>query len=420
MDVARPDLARKRRRKRIAYSGVGLGLVALITIGLARLKPAAPTVDGAIWSDSVKRGPFLRTVRGNGTLLPEDIRWIPTMNQARVERILVQPGATVKADTVLVELSNPEVEQAAFDAEWQLKAAEAEHANLRVQLESQRLNQKAAATVAQANFSNARLETEVNETLAKDGLVPAITLKQARAKMEELGKISEVEDERYRIIADATQAQLAVQSAKVEQLRAQMKLKQKLVDALKIRAGLDGVLQRIGDTAELQRGQQLMAGANVARVADPSRLKAAIKIAETQARDVQMGQVVTVDTRNGEVAGRVARIDPAVQNGTVTVDVTLEGPLPRGARPDLSVEGTVELDRLADVLYVGRPVQAQPESTVGLFKVVEGGKGAVRVPVKLGAGSVSAVVVLDGLQVGDLVILSDMSAYDAHERVRLN
>jgi HlyD family secretion protein len=341
------------------------------------------------------------------------------MNQGRIENILVLPGAAVKADTVLVELSNPEVEQAAFDASWQLKAAEAELANLRVQLEGQRLTQKAAATVAQANYTSAKLDAEVNENLAKDGLVPAITLKQALAKAEELKKISEVEDERYRIVADATEAQLAVQRAKVEQLRAQLELKQHQVDALKVRAGLDGVLQQLGDTATLQRGQQLMAGANVARVANPAKLKAEIRVAETQAKDVFIGQIATIDTRNGVIKGHVVRSDPGAQNGTVTVDVALDGPLPRGARPNLSVDGTIEIERLDDAVYVGRPVQGQPDSTIGLFKLVDAGKHAVRVPVKLGATSVSSVVIKDGLEVGDQVILSDMSAYDAHERVRL-
>jgi HlyD family secretion protein len=419
MDVARPDFARKRRRKRIIYSVAGLGTLALITIGLARLKPAAPRVDGPVWSDTVKRGPLLITIHGNGTLIPEVIRWVPTMNQGRIENILVLPGAAVKADTVLVELSNPEVEQAAFDASWQLKAAEAELANLRVQLEGQRLTQKAAATVAQANYTSAKLDAEVNENLAKDGLVPAITLKQALAKAEELKKISEVEDERYRIVADATEAQLAVQRAKVEQLRAQLELKQHQVDALKVRAGLDGVLQQLGDTATLQRGQQLMAGANVARVANPAKLKAEIRVAETQAKDVFIGQIATIDTRNGVIKGHVVRSDPGAQNGTVTVDVALDGPLPRGARPNLSVDGTIEIERLDDAVYVGRPVQGQPDSTIGLFKLVDAGKHAVRVPVKLGATSVSSVVIKDGLEVGDQVILSDMSAYDAHERVRL-
>ena len=420
MDVARPDFARKRRRKRIIYSVTGLGALALITIGLARLKPAAPKVDGPVWSDTVKRGPMQVTVHGNGTLVPEDIRWIPTMNQGRVENILVLPGAAVKADTILLEMSNPDVEQAAFDAEWQLKASEAEQSNLKVQLESQRLTEKAAATMAQANYSNAKLDAEVNETLAKDGLVPAITLRQAQAKAEELRKISEVEDERYRIVEDATKAQLAVQQAKVEQLRAQLELKRRLVDALKVRAGIDGVLQRLGDTTTLQPGQQLMAGANVARVANPVRLKAEIKVPETQAKDVTFNQKAFVDTRNGVIPGHVVRIDPSAQNGTRTVDVTLDGPLPKGAVPDLSVDGTIEIERLDDVMFMGRPAQSQPDSTVQLFKLVDGGKGAVRIPVKLGATAVSTVVVLDGLQVGDQVILSDMSAYDAYERVRLN
>ncbi|HUL51294.1 MAG TPA: HlyD family efflux transporter periplasmic adaptor subunit [Candidatus Nitrosotalea sp.] len=420
MDVARPDFARKRRRKRIIYSVTGLGALALITIGLARLKPAAPKVDGPVWSDTVKRGPMQVTVHGNGTLVPEDIRWIPTMNQGRVENILVLPGAAVKADTILLEMSNPDVEQAAFDAEWQLKASEAEQSNLKVQLESQRLTEKAAATMAQANYSNAKLDAEVNETLAKDGLVPAITLRQAQAKAEELRKISEVEDERYRIVEDATKAQLAVQQAKVEQLRAQLELKRRLVDALKVRAGIDGVLQRLGDTTTLQPGQQLMAGASVARVANPVRLKAEIKVPETQAKDVTFNQKAFVDTRNGVIPGHVVRIDPSAQNGTRTVDVTLDGPLPKGAVPDLSVDGTIEIERLDDVMFMGRPAQSQPDSTVQLFKLVDGGKGAVRIPVKLGATAVSTVVVLDGLQVGDQVILSDMSAYDAYERVRLN
>src|SRR5262245_55856271 len=324
MDVARPDFARKRRRKRIIYSVIGLGTLTLITIGLARLKPAAPRVDGPVWSDTVKRGPLLITIHGNGTLIPEDIRWIPTMNQGRVENILVLPGAAVKADTVLVELSNPEVEQAAFDASWQLKAAEAELSNLKIQLEGQRLTEKAAATVAQANYNSAKLDAEVNENLAKDGLVPAITLKQAQAKADELKKISEVEDERYRIVADATKAQLAVQQAKVEQLRAQLELKQHQVDALKVRAGIDGVLQQLGDTTTLQRGQQLTAGANVARVANPARLKAEIRVAETQAKDVLIGQIATIDTRNGVINGHVVRSDPGAQNGTVTVDIALD------------------------------------------------------------------------------------------------
>ena len=420
MDVARPDIARKRRRRRILYSTGGLALLVVITIGLSRLKPAAPLVENP-WTDTVKRGEMLRQVRGNGTLVPEEILWIPTLSAGRVERILVLPGARVKADTVLVELSNPDVDQAAFDAESQLKGAEADMANLRVQLDSQKLTEEGMVATAQANYSGAKLDFEVNDELAKAGLVPALTLKQSKAKAEELAKLLEIEQERLKISADAARAQLAVQDAKVAQLRAQLQLRRRQVEALKIRAGIDGVLQKLGDAAAttLQVGQQLAPGANVARVANPAKLKAEIKIAETQAKDIQFDQRAEIDTRNGVIPGHVIRIDPAVQNGTVTVDVALDGSLPKGARPDLSVDGTIQLERLDNVLYVGRPVQGQPESTIGLFKIVDGGKEAVRVPVKLGRTSVSTIEVVEGLQVGDQVILSDMSQYDAYARVRL-
>ncbi|HZR19261.1 MAG TPA: HlyD family efflux transporter periplasmic adaptor subunit [Verrucomicrobiae bacterium] len=422
MDLPRPDQARKKRRRRIVAIGGGLLLVALITIGLAQLKPAAPPVErGSLLFDNVKRGELIRQVHGNGTLVPQEIRWIPSVNQGRVERILVLPGARVKADTVLVELSNPDVTQAAFDAESLLKTAEADMANLKVQLDSQKLTQRSTVATAQANYSSAKLDLEVNEELAKAGLVPAITLKQARAKAEELASLLEIEQERLKISADSTSAQITAQETKLAQLRGQLELKRLQVQALKIRAGVDGVLQRLGDlTNPLQEGEQLPAGALVARVAEPARLKAAIKIAETQAKDIQLDQVAEIDTRNGVIPGHVIRVDPAVDNGTVTVDVALDAPLPKGARPDLSVDGTIELERLADVLYVGRPVQSQPETLVQLFKVTENGRAAVRVKVKLGRGSVSNIEVVQGLQLGDQIILSDMSQWDSFERVRLN
>jgi HlyD family secretion protein len=420
VDIPRPDVARKRRRKRLLQASLGLIALAAVTVGLSRLEPAAPSVDKSqIWPDTVKRGEMLRQVRGNGTLVPEEILWIPTINQGRVQRICVLPGAAVKADTVLLELTNPEVEQAAFEAEWLLKGAEAEAANLRVQLATQRLNYQAAVASAQAAHNNARLDLEVNEELAESGLVPALTLKQSRARAEELAKLLEIEMERLTISADAANSQLAVQSAKVEQLRAQLQLRRNQVDSLKIRAGIDGVLQKLGDTTTLQVGQQLPGGANVARVANPARLKAEIKIYETQAKDVQLDQLAMIDTRNGVILGHVTRIDPAVQGGTVTVDVALEGPLPRGARPDLSVEGTIELERLDNVLHVGKPVLGNAESTVGLFKLSENGKAAVRVPVQLGRSSVSTIEIISGLELGDQVILSDMSQWDAYDRVRL-
>jgi len=417
MDIPRPDQARKKRRRRIAAILGSLAVISLITVGLAHLKPAAPPVErGSLLFDTVKRGQLLRQVRGNGTLVPQEIRWIPTINQGRVERIVVLPGARVKADTVLVELSNPDVTQAAFDAESLVKTAEADMANLRVQLDSQKLTQRSVVATARSNYSSAKLDLEVNEELTRAGLVPAITLKQSKAKAEELASLLEIEEERLKISADATAAQLAAQETKLAQLRGQLALKRLQVEALKIRAGVDGVLQRLGDlTNPLQEGQQLPAGALVARVAEPAHLKAAIKIAETQAKDVQLDQVAEIDTRNG-----IIRVDPAVDNGTVTVDVALDASLPKGARPDLSVDGTIELERLQDVLYVGRPVQGQPESLVGLFRVTEGGRAATRVQVKLGRSSVSTIEILQGLQIGDQIILSDMSQWDAFERVRLN
>ena len=422
MDVPiSPALKRRRRTRRWLRVAAVAALLGLVTLGLSRLQPAVPRVEKAsIWIDTVKRGEMLRQVRGNGTLVPEDIRWIPTINAGRVERILVLPGAAVKADTVLVELSNPDVEQAAFDAEWQLKGAEADLTNLRVQLNSQKLTQQATEASVQANYSNAKLDSEVNQELAKSGLVPGIMVRQGKAKADELSKLLAIEQERLGMSAEAAKAQLAVHDAKAAQLRAQLALKRRQVEALKVRAGMDGVLQRLGEPSNpLQVGQQLAAGTLVARVANPAKLKAAIKIAETQAKDIQLGQPAEIDTRNGSIPGRVIRIDPAVENGTVTVDVALDAPLPKGARPDLSVDGTIELERLENVLYVGRPVQGQPEGTVGLFKLVDGGKTAVRVTVRLGRSSVSVIEIVEGLQAGDQVILSDMSRWDAHERVRL-
>jgi HlyD family secretion protein len=422
MDIPRPDQARKKRRRRIIISLSVLAAISLITVGLARLKPAAPPVErGSLLFDVVKRGQLLRQVRGNGTLVPQEIRWIPTINPGRVERIVVLPGARVTKDTILVELSNPEVTQAAFDAESVVKTAEADLANLRIQLDSQRLTQRSMVATARANYNSAKLDLEVNEELTRSGLVPAITYRQSKAKAEELASLLEIEEERLKIIAEAAAAQVVAQETKLVQLRGQRDLKLKQVEGLKIRPGVDGVLQRLGDMANpLQEGQQLAAGALVARVAEPARLKAAIKISETQAKDIQLDQVAEIDTRNGIIPGHVIRVDPAVENATVTVDVALDGTLPKGARPDLSVDGTIELERLEDVLFVGRPVQSQPESQMMVFKVTEGGRAASRVVVKLGRGSVGNIEVIQGLNVGDQIILSDMSQWDAFERVRLN
>jgi len=420
MDIARPDQARKRRRKRLLLGLGGLVILAGVTLGLAQLKPAAPTVEkSSIWMDTVKRGQMLRQVRGNGTLVPEQIQFVQADTDGRVERILVLPGAEVKADTILLELSNPELKQAAFDAEWQLKAAEAQLTKLKVQLESDRLTQKAATATLKFEHEQARLEAAADAVLSKDGLVAELNAKRTRAKADDFGARLQIEEERLKISEESAKAQVAVQEAELKKVRALLELKQRQVAALQVRAGIEGVLQQIGDLVTLQVGQRVTPSATLAKIVQPAKLKAEIKIAETQAKDVQIGQIAAIDTRNGIIPGRVVRVDPSVFNGTVTVDVKLEGALPRGARPDLSVDGTIELERLDDVLYVGRPVQGQPESTVSVFKVINGGKEAIRVAVKLGRSSVSTIEVVEGLQSGDQVVLSDMSAWDNHERVKL-
>ena len=416
-----PALRRKRQRGRW-FSGIAAVLVlALATLGLARLKPAAPLVEkSVIWTDTVKRGEMLRQVRGNGTLVPQDVRWIPTVSAGRLERILVLPGAAVNPDTVLVELSNPQLEQDTSEAQSQLKGAQADLANLRVQLNSQKLTQQAAVATAQANYTTAKAESDINEELAKSGLIAPITAKESKARTEELSKLLEIERARLDMCDDAAKAQLDAQAERIAQLGGSLELKRRQLEGLKIRAGMEGVLQRLGDPAStLQAGQQLSAGALVARVASQTKLKAAIRIPETQARDIQLDQRADIDTRNGVIPGHVIRIDPAVENGAVLVDVALDGPLPKGARPDLTVDGTIQLERLDNILYVGRPVQAQPDSTAELFKLVDNGRAAVRVTVKLGRSSVSTIEISDGLQPGDQIILSDMSQWDRQSKVRL-
>jgi multidrug resistance efflux pump len=421
MDVARPDLARKKRRRRILLSAVAVAGLAAVTLGLSQLKPAAPSVErSSLLTDTVKRGEMLRQVRGNGTLVPEQIQFVQSETEGRVERILVKPGAEVTADTVLLELSNPELKQAAFDAEYQLAAGEAQLTKLRVQLESDRLTQKAAVATLKSDTEQAQLVAQADANLAKQGLVPVLTAKQSRAKADDLLSRVSIEEERLAIAAQSATAQVAAAQAELEKNRALLALKRRQLAALRVQAGIDGVLQQVGDLQPLQQGQRISPSATLAKIVQPSKLKAEIKIAETQAKDVLIGQVAAIDTRNGVIPGRVIRVDPSVVNGTVTVDVKLEGALPRGARPDLSVDGVIELERLNDVLYVGRPVQSQADSTVGLFKLIEGGRGAVRIAVKFGHTSVSTIEVQQGLQAGDQIILNDMSAWDGHDRVKLN
>jgi HlyD family secretion protein len=403
--------------KRLAAGGATVVAILLITLGLSRLKPAAPSVErSTVWVDTVKRGEMLRQVRGLGTLVPEEIRWIPALTEGRVERRVLEPGSEVKADSVVLELSNPELELTALEAESRLRAAEAAYTELKVRLESQRLDQQAAAARVQADYHQAKLRADADEQLASDGLIADITLQISKVTADELGNRNGIEQKRLEIAREAMDAQLAVQQAAVEQQRALARLRRSQFQALKVRAGIEGVLQVV----PVEVGQRVTPGTNLARVAQPGRLKAVVRVAETQAKDVQIGQKATIDTRNGVVAGHVVRVDPSSQNGTVGVDLTFDGPLPKGARPDLSVDGTIELERLDNVLYVGRPAQGQPESLVGLFRLEAGTSEANRVKVRLGRASVNTVEIVEGLKEGDQVVLSDTSAFDAHDRIRLN
>lgn len=417
MDVARPVNKRKRTITRTLYGIGGVTILAAITVGLSHLKPAAPSVSRAtVWVDTVKRGPMLRQVRGLGTLVPEEIRWIPAATEGRVERILIKPGSPVTADSVIVELSNPELENTASEADWLLKAAEADYTTLKVRLQSQLLDQKAAFASVEANARQAKLQAAADEELATHGLISDLALKLSKSRADELGIRQDLDHQRLEIAAESTEAELASQTARLEQLRAQASLRRNQVRQLRVRAGIEGVLQQL----PVEVGQRIAPGATLAKVTVPGRLKAELKIAETQAKDILIGQPAAIDTRNGIVKGSVSRIDPAVQAGTVTVDVALTGTLPKGARPDLSVEGTIELERLNEVLYVGRPAFGQEQGVVGLFRLTDEGKGAVRTQVKLGRSSVNTVEILEGLDAGDQVILSDTSAWDAFDRLRLN
>jgi HlyD family secretion protein len=417
MDIARPDRAREKKTRRLIYGAAGLVAVLLVTLGLSRLKPAAPSVERAtVWIDTVKRGPMLRQVRGLGTLVPEEIRWIPAINEARVERIVIQPGTAVKANSVILELSNPNLELAALEAESQLRAAEAQYVELRVRLQSQRLDQEASAAQVRASYNEARLRAQADAELAKAGLIADITRQVSKVTAEELANRNVIEEKRLDISGESVKAQLAVQQAAVERARALLRVRRNEVDALRLKAGIDGVLQVV----PVEVGQRVTPGLNLARVAQPEKLKAVIRVAETQAKDVMIGQKAMVDTRNGMVPGHVIRVDPSSQNGTVGVDLALDGALPKGARPDLSVDGTIELERLENVLFVGRPAQGQPESLVGLFRLEPDSTDASRVKVKLGRASVNTVEIVEGLKEGDQVVLSDTSAWDSHDRIRLN
>ena len=415
VDIARPSQAKKKRIRRILYGAAALAAIVLISVGVSRLKPAAPSVDRAVvWIDTVKRGNLTVQVRGSGTLTPEDIRWIPAQTQGRVERIVLRPGAQVTPTSVILELSNPELEQSVREAQLAYQSAQAAFANRKAELQSGLLAQESDVANIESNYKQAALDLEANEALAKDGLVSDLQLKQKRGAAEELKGRLALAERRLQITRDGLTSQLAPQEADVNQKKAEWDLRRQQLDDLRVKAGMSGILQLV----PVERGQQVAPGTNLARVANPENLKAELRIAETQTKDIRIGQPAEVDTRNGVVKGHVSRIDPASQGGTVGVDVIMDGPLPPGARPDLSVDGTIRLDEMANVVMVGRPAFGQENSTVGIFKLMPNGE-AQRVNVKLGRASVNQIQVVDGLQPGDQVILSDMSQYDSFDRVQL-
>ena len=416
MDIARPDLAVKRKKRNLQI-GIGAAVVLLsATWGLSQLKPAAPSVDrGTLFLDKVKRGEMLLQMRGLGTLVPEEVRWIPAMTQARVERIVALPGTVVDPDTLILVMSNPDLEAQVQDAESQLREAEARLVEARANIERAQLDQQATAARVDSEARQARLQADADAELAAQGLVASLNAKKSKAAAEELESRARIEERRMKLSNESLDAQIAVPKATVEQRLGTARMRRAQLEALKVRAGIHGVLQSV----PVEVGQQVGPGEKLARVVEPTRLKAVIRVAETSAKDLALGLPCEIDTRNGVVKGKVVRIDPAAQNGTVAVDVSLEGELPKGARPDLTVDGTIEVARLSDTLYVGRPAQGAGESTISLFRVDPVTGEAHRVRVRLGRASVNSVQILEGLNLGDEVILSDASAWDAFDRIRL-
>ena len=418
MDIARPEFKERKRKRQIAIGSAVTVVVLVLTVFVYRLRPAAPTVErGTVWTDSVKRGSMLRQVRGIGSLVPsqESVLQIPAETDATIIRILLLPGSLVKADSVLVQMSDPTVEQAAVDAQLQWKAAQAELQSERMKLESDLMNQKAGAATVKADYNQTQLQSQTDKALYDLGVISGLAYKASKSKADELTIRNGLEDQRLESTQKSIDAQLAQLQAKVDQMRVLAQLKQKQLDDLKVRAKIEGVLVEL----PLHVGQHVTPGTMLAKVVQPNHLMAELKIAETQARDVQIGEPASIDTHNGVIAGSVMRVDPGVQNGTVTVDVKLVGELPKGARPDLSVDGTIDLERLDNVLYVGRPAFGQENSTISLFRLDSDGRDATRVPVKVGRASVNSIQVIEGLHEGDTVVLSDMSRWDNTDRIRL-
>src|SRR5262245_33927191 len=417
MDVARPkSVARNKKIKRIIIGVVILIVAAGVTLGLSRMRPAAPSVDRAtVWIDTVKRGEMLRQVRGIGTLVPEEVRWIPATSDGIIELRKARPGDVVRPDTIILVMSNPDVRQRATDAELQLKGAEADLKNLQATLQNDLLNQQAQQSSVESEYHKAELDFEANKELSKDGLIADLILKKSQVTAQELAAKVDMEKKKVEGNARSAEARIGAQQARVDQLRVAYELRMKQLEELNVRAGVSGVVQQV----PVEAGQRVAPGTILAKVAEPGRLKAELQIAETQVKDVMVGQMASIDTRNGIIPGRVIRIDPAAVNGTVKVDVQLEGEYPSGTRPDQSVDGTIDIERLTNVLFVGRPAYGQPDSTVGIFRVAANGE-ANRIQVKLGRSSVNQIEIVDGLKEGDQVVLSDMSAWDSYDRVRLN
>lgn len=431
MDIQRGKEVRRRRIiKRTLLTVVLVGVVGAGAYGIMRIQPAVKDVPRSeIYPDTVKRGPMIREVHGLGTLVAEDVLWVPAVADGRILKINVYPGTAVKPDTILMELDNPELRQQTLDAEYALKVAEASYQDLAVQLKTQLFDKKSAAAQVSADYNEASLHADRDSKLEKEGLIPKLDADISTNKAEQLKIRNDLEIERLKIIDESSQAQLAAQKVKIEQARALYELKKDELDQLKVRAGTVGVMAQLGPgtaagattaAPDLEVGQKVTAGTILAKIAQPQKLKAQLKINETEAKDVALGQPASIDTRNGIIQGKVSRVDPTAINGNVTVDVKLIGELPQGARPDLSVDGTIELERLNDVVYMGRPTNGQPNGTISIFKITPDGQYASRVQVKLGRASVNTIEILSGLRPGDQVILSDMSQYDGHDRIRLN
>lgn len=421
MDIVRPDIKKKKLRRNIIWGAIGVIALAAAAIVIARLKPAVPTVDSStIYTDTVKRGDLLRQVRGLGTLVPREdsIQLIPAQTEATVVRIRVLPGAKVTPDTIIMDLSDPQLQQQLLNAQLQLKQAQADYKALQASLQSTLMDKKTAAAAVDASYAQDELQAQTDKQLYHLGVISGLAYNKSQSNADQLTTQHQLSQEQLEVNQNAIQVQLASSKTKIEQAQAQLDLYQKQEDALEVRAGLTGVLSPLA--TPLQVGQHVAVGTPVAEVVQPDKLKAALQIAETQAHDIQLGQPAEIDTHNGIVPGHVTRIDPAVVNGTVTVDVSLDGPLPSGAVPQLSVDGTIDLERLHNVLYVQRPAFGNENSTIGLFRINPDGKTATRVQVKVGKASVTEIQILSGLHVGDRVILSDMSRYEDTDEVRLD